>query len=268
MFNTVLKMHRALFARRVFRKFNTQLFRLGLSGLGVMNYENDRVSGERYLVRRLLHKLVKSPRPVFFDVGANVGNFSAALSDAFPEATVHAFEPHPENHKLLVARSDSRKVKCHCVAVGAVKGSAKLFDHSVGNGSEHATLHEAVISDLHHDNVTVIDTQVCTLDDIVFQEQIDFIDFLKIDTEGHELFVLQGASRLLAECKVGCIQFEFNEMNTVSRVFFSDFRKVLANYDLFRLLPKGLLPLGNSPLRTELFGFQNIVAIPKKQPIA
>lgn len=265
MFDFILRIHRFLFARRAFRSFNTRLFRLGLSGLGVMNYENDKVSGERYMVRHLLHKLVKTPRPVFFDVGANVGTFSAAISDSFPGAIIYAFEPHPGNFKLLQAQTDPGIVKCHCVAVGASEGAAKLFDRSGCNGSEHATLHEAVISTLHKEEVTVIETQVRTLDEFARHEKIEYIDFLKIDTEGHELFVLQGALRLIDEGKIGCIQFEFNEMNTISRVFFSDFRRILRNYDLYRLLPSGLLPLGNSPLRTEIFAFQNIVALPKKE---
>ena len=94
------------------------------------------------------------------------------------------------------------------------------------------------------------------------RERIDIIDFLKVDTEGHELAVLQGASSLIEDGRIGCIHFEFNEMNIVSRVFFLDFRELLHNYKLYRLLPNGLLPLGDSPLETELFAYQNIVALP------
>ena len=52
-------------------------------------------------------------------------------------------------------------------------------------------------------------------------------------------------------------------MNIVSRVFFRDFRLVLNNYDFYRLLPGGVILLGDVPLSTELFAFQNIIAIPK-----
>jgi len=41
--------------------------------------------------------------------------------------------------------------------------------------------------------------RVETLDDIAAKEGVEYIDFLKIDTEGHELAVLSGASRLLRE---------------------------------------------------------------------
>jgi len=101
------------------------------------------------------------------------------------------------------------------------------------------------------------------LDDFTEKEKITYIDFLKIDTEGNELAVLLGASNLLEHKKIGCIHFEFNEMNIISRVFFRDFRKTLCNYDLYRLLPNGLLPICDSPVLNELFAYQNVIALPK-----
>ena len=52
-------------------------------------------------------------------------------------------------------------------------------------------------------------------------------------------------------------------MNIVSRAFFRDFRIILKDYDLYRLLPSGVIRLGDSPVQTELFAYQNIIAIPK-----
>ncbi len=53
-------------------------------------------------------------------------------------------------------------------------------------------------------------------------------------------------------------------MNLESRSFMNDFREVLFNYNLYRILPGGLLPLKDSrPLLNEIFAYQNIVAIRK-----
>ena len=49
-----------------------------------------------------------------------------------------------------------------------------------------------------------------TLDTFVEQHGIKNIDFLKIDTEGFELEVLQGAKQLLSEGKIGTVIFEYN----------------------------------------------------------
>ena len=75
----------------------------------------------------------------------------------------------------------------------------------------------------------------------------------------------KGAQKLLAGKSIRLIQFEFNEMNVISRNYMRDFLELLSNYQLHRLLPDGLLPLNNCVLDTELFGFQNILAIQMKE---
>jgi len=263
MLKIVRKLYRLIFARPIFKRFNTELFRLSLSGLGILNYENDKVSGERHFIRKILAQYIKSDEPILFDVGANIGSYSSELINSFPNACVHSFEPHPRNFLRLKEKVLSKNVKCHNVAAGATYGKAILYDRADFDGSDHASLHEAVISDIHKVGVVSTEIVVDTIDEISKREGIDFIDFLKVDTEGHELAVLQGASTLLENGKIGCIHLEFNEMNIVSRVFFRDVRNLLHNYKLYRLLPNGLLPLGDSPLETEIFAYQNIVALPK-----
>ena len=262
MLKIILKLYRLVFARPIFKAFNTKLFRLSLSGLGILNYENVRVSGERNFIKRILPQYIKSDEPIFFDVGANIGSYSLELVNFFPKAFVHSFEPHPSNFLRLKEGAISSHIKCHNIAVGATCGKASLYDRADHDGSSHASLHKEVISDIHKIGVVATEVVVDTLDEISKKEGIDFIDFLKVDTEGHEFAVLQGASSLLENGRIGCIHFEFNEMNIVSRVFFLDFRKLLRNYKLYRLLPNGLLPLGDLPLETELFAYQNIVAFP------
>lgn len=262
-FKFMLNIYQLIFARRMFKMINLIIFNLGLRGLGVLNSENDRVSGERHLIKKVLPGTIKNDNPVFFDVGANVGDYTKALLASFPEASIHAFEPHPENYLQLNEQISSDKVKTHNIAVGKTSGELTLYDRADRDGSRHASLHEAVISEIHKQEVVSVKVTVESLDDFTEKEGIKHIDFLKIDTEGNEFAVLQGASKLLKNGNIGCIHFEFNEMNIVSRVFFRDFRKMLYNYDLYRLLPSGLLPLGNCPLETEIFAYQNILALPK-----
>jgi hypothetical protein len=85
---------------------------------------------------------------------------------------------------------------------------------------------------------------------------------LKIDTEGCELDVLKGFRRYIEGGKVGAVQFEFNEMNVLSRAYFHDFWNLMPGYDFYRLLPGGMIRLeGYVPLFCEIFAFQNIVAL-------
>jgi hypothetical protein len=88
---------------------------------------------------------------------------------------------------------------------------------------------------------------------------------LKIDTEGNELDVLRGAINSINQKKIKAIHFEFNEMNVISRVFFRDIYLMLKDYKLYRLLPYGMTEINvYSPLFCEIFAYQNIVAILKK----
>jgi FkbM family methyltransferase len=248
----------------MFRRLNLRLFYLSLHGLGVLNYQNASISGERHLLRNWLPRAIKGPRPVFFDVGANEGQYSKELLEQFPTALVHAFEPHPGNYSRLRALGlPESRFKSHNIAVGDSSGQLTLYDHAGNVGSSHASLYEATITEFHEHAAAAISVPVETLDDVAKKEGVEYIDFLKIDTEGHELAVLSGAARLLREKRIGHIQFEFNALHVFSRVFFRDFRNMLSNYDLYRLLPKGLLPLDAEIPSTEIFAFQNILAVPK-----
>lgn len=257
-------MYRFLFARRIFKQVNLFLFDLSLRGLGVLNYENDKVSGQDYLLKKILPSLVKTDSPVCLDIGANVGNFTSSLIRCFPNATIHAFEPQPKNYLHLTEKIGSSQIKAYNVAMGQTRCRLTLYDRSDSDGSEHATLHRSVISEIHQVGIVSFEVDVQTLDDFAEEEGVKYIDFLKIDTEGNELAVLQGATKMLTAGNIGCVFFEFNEMNVVSRVFIRDFRKILHNYEMYRLLPNGLLRLGDSRLESELFAYQNILALPKK----
>jgi len=185
------------------------IFRFSLSGMGVLNYENNRISGERYLIRRILLRKIKHDRPVIFDVGANICSQSSSLLDCFPKATIYAFEPHPKNFALLTERVPSSNVKKHNIALGEKSGIITLYDRADCDGSAHASVYEAVISDIHKQEIVAFDVPIKTLDEVAENEGIKYIDYLKIDTEGNELAVLKGASKLLAEGNIGNIHFEF-----------------------------------------------------------
>lgn len=267
MLRIVHHIYRFIFARPFFRRFNVFMFEMSLKGLGIINYENDKVSGERYFIRHILPKIVKKQKPLFFDIGANVGNYSRSLLDNFPGALIYLFEPHPVNFSALEKNITSSNIRLCNVALGECSGKLVLYDRADKDGSSHASLHQAVISEIHKKGVVEYEVSVETMDGICERETIGEIDFVKIDTEGNELAVLRGARELIENRRIKCIHFEFNEMNVISRVFFRDFRKTLPDFVFYRLLPKGLLLLGDSPLSTELFAFQNIIAIPKDTQI-
>ncbi|WP_411826368.1 FkbM family methyltransferase [Luteolibacter sp. AS25] len=262
-FNFLL-IYRNVFAREQFYRFNQLLFEASIKGMGILNYENSNVSGEDHLITVTLKNAVQKNNPVFFDVGANVGGYSEALKNSFPAAIIYAFEPHPKNFEALRLKA-LEHVIINNSAVGEKPGELTLYDRADFDGSSHASLYSEVITDLHHQETTESQVAVITLDEFCEEHHITEIDYLKIDTEGNEFSVLKGATRLLVENRIRYIHLEFNEMNVASGVHFRDIRKLLSNYDLYRLLPKGMVKVSESPLFSELYAFQNIVAIPLDQ---
>ncbi|ATU67334.1 FkbM family methyltransferase [Piscinibacter gummiphilus] len=233
------------------------LFYLSGRALGLFNYISPRISGESHVIRTCL---ADKKSPVVFDVGANEGQWTADVMALEPTARVHAFEPQSRLANRIAAEQPG--VKVNNMALGDAPGTLELGDYAEHAGSQHASLLKGVIDGIHHGAVTYTSVAVGTLDDYCTEHGIDHIDLLKIDVEGFELKVLQGAKRMLAERRLDVIQFEFNEMNVIGGTFLNDFFVSLNDtHLLFRLLPHGLLPLkaGNHWLN-EQFVFQNIIA--------
>jgi FkbM family methyltransferase len=263
--NLILEIYALIFARVTFRNWNAWLVQLGFRGLGVLNHRTDFLSGERHLIHSRLRRFLGTDTPVIFDVGANDGNYTVELTKEFPKGKIFAFEPHPATCGRLQRRIADRAHVRHA-ALGSSVGKTILYDSGNGHGSGHASIYGQVLRSVHKiDNPTAVDVEMDTIDHFSEANGIDIIDFLKIDTEGNELEVLKGAARLLKAGRVRFIQFEFNEMNTVSRVFLADFFSILPNHTLFRLLPHDFLPIENVPLTREVFAFQNLLAVPDGQ---
>ena len=249
-------------ARTRFHRLNRFLFNLSIRGLGILNYRNSQESGERYFLEKVLACYYGSgvtARGVILDVGANVGDYSRGILSIAPAARIYCFEPHPRNVSALKSALGTR-VKVVPVALGSTSGMLELFDYDGGEGSSHASLHKGVFEGIHQQPHESQFVTVTTIDDFVVQQRIDSISLLKIDVEGHELEVLRGATRVIRERKVDIVQFEFNEMNVITRVFLADFFALLPGFAFYRLLPDGWVPITDRPIEN-VFAFQNIIAV-------
>lgn len=120
------------------------------------------------------------------DVGANIGNHSLYFAHYFPDASVFAFEPHPKNYFLLMKNLDTYKnAVCYRTAVGKEKGEAYI-------STDHYNMGMCKISP----NETEIIAERRTIDSYVFKD----VSLIKIDTEGTELEIIEGAMRTIEAC--------------------------------------------------------------------
>ena len=161
--------------------------------------------------------------PTMIDVGAHHGSaFKSFLDDGW---SVHAFEPDPNNHEYIAERMlDEPRLTLSHLAVGNESGKRLSF-----YASEQSTGISSLIP-FHEDHKEVTQVSTIRLDDYISDHGIDSVDFLKIDTEGFDLRVLQG--------------FPWDKINpTVIECEFEDAKTQKIGYDLHEqaqfLLAKG-----------------------------
>ncbi|HME11719.1 MAG TPA: FkbM family methyltransferase [Candidatus Acidoferrum sp.] len=147
---------------------------------------------ELALIARLL-----APNSVFLDIGANVGVFSLLASKVCPSASIFAFEPAKETFDLL-----SRNIQLNRAS------NVTPLQLALGNFSGQATLHLNVpgkdglnsLGKLSHPDTEAAGDEtvpITTLDDYLRSASLAHIDLVKMDAEGAELMIFEGASSLL-----------------------------------------------------------------------
>lgn len=242
-----------LFGRAAMQPVNNVLFRVAMSGMGVNNYHPEMADERRFLERLARHLPVDS---LILDVGANRGQYAALARAAFPRARIISFEPNPEAFSALRERAAGLDVEAVPLGCGRSPGEALLFD--CGGGSPLATL----VPDVHADAVETT-VELTSIDDFCAERGIASIDLLKIDVEGAEHAVLEGAQRMLAARSVRVVQFEMNAMTLDAGTPLGRIEQLLRGYALFRILPSGqLLRLdGRESFFKNLYSYQNLVAI-------
>lgn len=252
-----------VFSRPLMQPLNGMLFRIAVAGMGVGNYDAA-WSDESRMLRKLRKRLAE--RPVVLDVGANIGQYSRVAREALPSAQIYSFEPNPASFAKLQARSKTLGIHPVPRGCGAAPGKMILFDSDNESGTGRATLVPGVFENMGVDPAR-IEVELTTVDEFCQVHGLETIDLLKIDVEGFEKAVLQGAGRMISAHKIHFIQLEFNEMDLLSHTTMEDLGELLPGYRLHRILYNGsLLPIDALPvIRRNLFDYQNIVAVSAEQ---
>jgi FkbM family methyltransferase len=207
---------------------------------------------------------------VVIDGGANNGHWSQRLWERLPDAVTIQCEPLPECQRAIARLHipNSRLVPC---ALGKEEGAATFY-RSISRGSGSSSMYKR--NDTWGKGATFeeITVAVTTIDALMCQYEIEFIDFLKMDIEGHEWCALCGASSALKRRQIGALSFEFSCSDVNSRTFFRDFWELLTRhgYRVCRIVPGGrLLTIGEYYEDLEYFrGNTNYVAVLTHHPYA
>ncbi len=169
--------------------------------------------------------LAKINSPIVLDVGGNIGNHSLVFS--LNAKQVHTFEPIPYVFDVLCKNIDVNNIsniQAHNLALSNCDENAKFYVNISGNigGSSFDKRNDFM------EEVTVIkksgDAYINTLN-------LEKIDLLKIDVEGHEFNVLDGLKETIFKFKpIVCLEWadpqaiERIVSNRILEILFTDYK--------------------------------------------
>lgn len=198
--------------------------RVGVSRDGrkfLLQFPRDRGWERLYFARtfetgttELLGRLLR-PSDVTFDVGANIGWYTTLFAAQCPRGRCHAFEPEPEIFEELARNCAlngiAERVKLNNLGLGATGGATTIYRFA-GVPHGHTSLSSQVGADARG-----VGCRITTVDEYCVQRGLKRVDLIKVDVEGAELGVLQGAQSLLASGQSPIWVFEVNYLT--SRAF-------------------------------------------------
>jgi len=154
----------------------------------------------------------------FWDVGANTGYYSLMFAKNFDR--VRAFEPNPDAIEILrrkITKKHIKNVEIVPVALSDSIGNSRLYLHTevrektIGSSNSLIPSSNATIAGSDERNnfsaLPFVEVQTDTVDHLLGRERIDL---MKIDVEGAEFMVLNGAMMALDERRIANLMIELH----------------------------------------------------------
>ena len=150
---------------------------------------------------------------VVFDVGANDGRTILRIREQLASPRIFAFEPVAATYTTLVQRTAGMpNVRAFRTALGAAPGEAAIYLNDIDAMN-------SLSPDWTEAPAGVERVAITTVDRVMQEHRIDFVHFLKVDTEGYELEVLKGAEGALKTARIALIQVEVGFDQMLARRF-------------------------------------------------
>jgi FkbM family methyltransferase len=154
---------------------------------------------------RFLHCVTRlgfKPRHVV-DVGANVGSWTRGAQRYFPDAYFTLLEPNPRlTDGLVQGFGSNARVKVHAVGAGAADGSFPFMLHERNDSGSFAPTPEQADAK----GFPQVDIPVVRVDTLLATSDRPPADMLKIDAEGLDLEVIEGARKTIAGCEIVLVE--------------------------------------------------------------
>lgn len=173
-----------------------------ISGLKITGYEDDYIlqtieRTQKFYEQQILQEwtpLLGDPK-LILDVGANLGNHTLYWATHLSVEKIYSFEPFPANYKCLKKNIEDNHlpfIYTLPLAIGDKNGEVKVKSFDSGN-------YGATTLEYSEDKEETNVMSAVTLDNLKEKLNLSKVDFVKIDTEGFEVHVLDGMKCILEE---------------------------------------------------------------------
>ena len=156
------------------------------------------------------------PKETLLDIGANVGMYSI-YAGAVRGATVIALEPESQNYSILNMNIRLNKldhlIAAYCIGVSDRDTFDYIFMSNLMAGDANHAVGEPLNMDLQSFSKSIEFAQGCItykIDSLVEDNKLPVPDYVKIDVDGFEHKVVEGAKKTLSNKKVKSVIIEIN----------------------------------------------------------
>lgn len=164
-----------------------------------------------------LQKQILETAATIFDIGGHMGQTSERYLTLYPDAEIHYFEPQEKAVRQAEKHLSGQNVHINNTAVADAPGEATFHINGFTAASSLQVPHEKAADNWPAAAMRVrktVTVPVTTVDAYCEERNIDAIDILKIDVQGHEYRVLQGARDLLSRGGIKLVYFEYIHCDT------------------------------------------------------
>ena len=200
---------------------------------------------QKKIFKFLKNKIQKNA--TLFDVGAHHGETINNFIKYFSFSNIHSFEASNKNYKVLkikFKKKNESKIFLNNFGLSDLNKSLKIkeFEETssttlsdINNDSKYYKRKMEVLG--LKDNEKIYrnsDVKLIRLDNYCEEKKINKIDLLKIDTEGHEYFVIKGSTNALTKIKYIYFEHHYDDM-LIKGYKYSDIHDFLKKYNFIRI---------------------------------
>ena len=188
---------------------------------------------------------------IFFDIGAHEGESIEIFSKNFTISKIYSFEPSPINflklkNKVNLFLKNFKDIKVYVENVGLGDEKKRIYLKQL-NESSSSTINQInknskyfkkkrfFLNKLHTKNFYKnIDIQIIRLDEYLNNNSIEYINFMKVDTEGYELNVLKGLGTKIHNVQYIMFEHHYHDM-LIKTYKFSDINELLVKNNFIKI---------------------------------